>query len=251
MKLTFLGTGTAHGVPFIGCDCQVCTSKDPRNRRLRTSALLEYNEKSILIDMSPDFREQALSNEIEKIDAILLTHPHADHLHGLDDIRIYNFLQGEPIPLYGRKKHLREVKDRFKYIFKKSPEWIPQVDLHEVKGEFELFGKTINPIKAYHTVNMNVTGYRIDDFAYITDCKSLPKKSKDALAGLEVLVLNCLRYKEHSAHMNLEEALALIDELKPKKTYLIHMSHEFEHEKLSKELPENVEPAYDGLTIEF
>lgn len=251
MRLTFLGTGTAHGVPFIGCGCGVCTSKDQRNRRTRTSALLEYNGKSVLFDVSPDFRQQALDNRIGRIDAILLTHTHADHLHGLDDIRIYNFLQRSSIPLYAKRKHLTEVKQRFSYIFKESPGWVPQVKLQEVKKEFELFGKTICPIRVNHTANQETTAYRIDDFAYVTDCKDLSEKSKEVLAGLDVLVINTLRYKEHSGHLNLEEAIALIGELKPKMAYLTHMSHDFDHERLCRELPEHIRPAYDGLTIEF
>lgn len=251
MKLTFLGTGTAHGVPFIGCGCEVCTSKDPRNKRLRTSALLEYNDKSVLIDVSPDFRQQALNNRVRRIDAVLLTHTHADHLHGLDDIRIFNFLQGSSIPLYAKRKHLMEVKRRFSYVFKKSPLWIPQVELRPVSKPFELFGKTVYPFRVNHTENQETTAYRIDDFAYVTDCKELPEKSKVALRGLEVLVINTLRYKEHSGHLNLEEAIALIGELKPKRAYLTHMSHDFDHERLCRELPEYIRPAYDGLAIEF
>ena len=249
MKLTFLGTGTAHGIPFIGCDCGVCTSTDSHNKRLRTSALLQYNGRNILIDISPDFREQCLANSIERIDSILLTHTHADHLHGLDDIRIFNFIQKKSIPIYANKKHLKEVKRRFYYMFKKSPGLVPQVELNEIKGEFELFGKTIQPLRVVHAPNMEVTGYRIDDFAYITDCKTLPDRSKQSLQGLEVLVLNALRSSTHPAHLNLEEALALIDELKPKRAYLVHMSHDFEHEKLCNELPKHIRPAYDGLTI--
>lgn len=251
MKLTFLGTGTAHGVPYIGCTCPVCMSDDRRNRRSRTSALLEYNGKNVLIDTSPDLRSQVLDNGIQRIDAILLTHTHADHLHGLDDIRIFNIIQGMAVPLYAGKRHLREIRERFSYAFRKSEGWVPQVDLKEIRGEFDLFGKRVRSFKITHKSNEDVTGYRIENFAYITDCKSLPKKSKEMLTGLEVLVINALRYERHEGHLNLEEALAMIDELKPKRAYLTHMSHDFDHERLCRELPPHVRPAYDGLTIEF
>ena len=251
MKLTFLGTGTAHGVPYIGCGCAVCTSSDKRNRRSRTSALLEYDGKNVLIDTSPDLRTQVLENDIKRIDAILLTHTHADHLHGLDDIRIFNLIQKSSVPLYARKTHIREIKERFSYAFRKSQGLVPRVDLKEIRGEFDLFGKIVRSFKVTHTANADVTGYRIENFAYITDCKTIPKKSMEMLTGLEVLVINALRYEKHDGHFNLEEALALIDELKPKRAYLTHMSHEFDYEKLCRELPANVRPAYDGLSIEF
>lgn len=251
MRVTFLGTGTAHGVPYIGCKCSVCQSDDNRNRRTRSSVLVEYNDRNILIDTTPDLREQALRNNIDRIDAILITHTHADHIHGLDDVRAFNFAQQTNIPIYASKQHLKDIRKRFDYIFYVSAMYNqPSIIMNEIKDEFELFGRTVTPLRVKHG-SMNVYGYRIGDFAYITDAKEIPKKTKEKMGGLETLVLNCIGYNGIPTHLNLEEALSVIEKIKPERAYLTHMGHEFDYERLCRELPEGVMPAYDSLVIDL
>lgn len=253
MKVTFLGTGTSVGVPVIGCGCRVCTSQDPRNKRMRQSVWIREGDLSLVIDTSVDFRQQALRFGIGKLDAILLTHPHADHIFGLDESRVYAYWQRRAIPVYGSRTTLAGVRRTFWYAFEDVPEGggRPKLDLMPLDGPLELGGLRILPVEADHG-SMTVTGYRIADFAYITDCKRLPAPTVQALRGVDTLVINALRFSpEHPTHMTVGEALAAVEAVGPRRTYLVHMGHEMDHEDLSRTLPAGVEPAYDGLTLEL
>jgi len=252
LKIYFLGTGTSQGIPVIGSDHPVCKSTDPKDKRLRVSVLILWDDFSFVIDCGPDFRQQMLTSNCQKVEAILFTHEHADHTAGLDDIRPFNFRQGE-IPIYGHQRVLDNLKRRFDYIFEKVDRYpgAPSVNSIEVRKNvnFNLGGKTIVPINVYHG-KLQVFGYRIDDFAYLTDVKTIEKDEIEKLKGLKVLVVNALRIEEHKTHFNLVEALHFIELIKPEKTYLTHISHVFGfHEAIQKSLPENVFLAYDNLEI--
>ncbi|MBN09164.1 MAG: MBL fold metallo-hydrolase [Flavobacteriaceae bacterium] len=252
MKLTFLGTGTSQGIPVIGSQHPVCQSNDSKDVRLRTSALLNWNKKNYVIDCGPDFRQQLLKNPIDYLDGILFTHAHADHTSGLDDIRPFCFRQG-PIEIHLTLDVLNNLKKRFGYILSDKNKYpgtpSVKVNLIEEAKAFKLGGKIVMPVKAAH-YKSSVIGFKIDKLAYMTDVKSIDEKSKNKLMNLDVLVLNCLRLEPHPSHLNLEEALNLINEIKPKNTYFTHISHllGFHHE-ISKSLPDNVFLAYDNLSI--
>lgn len=247
MKLTFLGTGTSTGVPYIGCDCETCLSKDPKDRRLRSSSLLEINGKNILLDCGPDFRQQALSANLKKIDAVLLTHKHVDHTLGLDDLRPYGRVQ-----IYANQETNDAIHQMFSYCFNNDYKGIPQLETHVIKNEpFMIDDIRVTPVLIWH-YKLPTFGYRINNFAYITDIKTIDKEETEKLKGLDVLVMDALRWEDHFSHMNVEEALALVREVQPKETYFIHMSHTIGlHEEAQKKLPEHVHFAYDGLTIEI
>ena len=251
IKVTILGTGTSKGIPEIGCDCRVCTSDDEHDKRLRCSIFVETMGAKILIDASPDFREQALRYGISSIDALLVTHVHYDHVGGLDDLR--PFCMEEDVPVYAREDVDRDLKRRLDYCFRseKYP-GVPGFDMHIVDGQpFYIKGVKIMPVAVNHG-SLPIYGYRIGDFAYITDCKTLDDSEKEKLKNLDVLVLNALREREHFAHLTFEEARKLIEELKPKRAYLTHFCHEAGlHEEIKEKFPDNVEPAYDGLTIQI
>jgi phosphoribosyl 1,2-cyclic phosphate phosphodiesterase len=252
MKVTFLGTGTSTGVPVIGCHCRVCTSEDPRNQRLRPSILLEWRERKILVDSSTDFRQQALRHRIDQLDAVLYTHCHADHVMGLDDLRIYNFRQRSDLPVYGSPGTLADIRRTFWYAFAETQEGggKPRLDLHEVEGPFDLFGVRVEPVPLWHG-DLSVSGYRIGGFAYCTDCNRIPGDSRNLLAELEVLVIDALRPTPHPTHFSLSETLAVLGDLRPRRSYLIHMGHDLEHEETERGLPPSVRLAYDGLVLEI
>ncbi len=253
MRVTFLGTGTSTGVPVVGCGCRVCRSQDPRNRRLRQSVWIEHEGASILIDASSDFRAQALTHNIRRVDAVLFTHHHADHIFGLDDTRVFAYRQRSFVKAYGTPETLEGLKKTFWYAFADIPEGggRPKIALVPVTGPFDLLGLHVVPVEGDHG-SMTVTGYRIDGFAYLTDCKRVPPATLEALKGVDTLVLNALRYTpEHPTHMTVGEALAVVEAVRPRRTFFIHMGHELDFEELAAALPEGVAPAYDGLVLEF
>jgi phosphoribosyl 1,2-cyclic phosphate phosphodiesterase len=253
MSLFFVGTGTSTGVPSIGCECETCLSKDPRDKRLRVSALIEHAGKKILVDTSIDFRQQALRAGINYLYAVMLTHCHVDHVFGLDDIRPLNFRHGA-LGVYANEVAWKDLKRIFQYIFEPTHfgGGLPQLIPHTVEplSSFNIGDQIeVTPIEVIHG-KLPVIAYRFNDFAYATDLKTIPETSMDALRGLDTLVLDCVRIKPHSTHLCLEEALAYIEDLKPKKAFLTHMNHDFLHERDSKRLPDNVEFAYDELVVE-
>ena len=251
MEVLFLGTGTAFGIPMIGCRCPTCRSSEPRNKRLRSSILITLDGKNLLVDTSTDLRQQALLYGIERIDGCFFTHAHADHLHGLDEVRRFNVLQGGPIDAYATHTTIEVIRRTFFYMFEKSElstGMVPEVRLHEVNGPFTLFGHEILPLEVRHG-HLPITAYRIADFAYVTDASSIPEESQQELKGLDLLVLNALRDEPHPAHFSLSQALAIVRNLKPRRAYLTHLSHEVEHVATQKLLPRGVKLAYDGLRL--
>lgn len=251
MKVTFLGTGTSQGVPVIGCHCEVCLSTDSKDKRLRTSIMVSYNDKNIVIDTGPDFRQQMLRENVQHVDAVLFTHEHKDHIAGMDDIRAFNYKSKSDMPIYATKQVQDGLKKEFHYVFAdfKYP-GIPQVLLNDIDlTPFVLFGKKITPIEVMH-YKLPVTAFRIDNFTYITDANYISDQEKEKIKGTEVLVINALRREEHISHFTLAQALDLIKEINPKKAYLTHISHLLgKHDEVSLELPDNVFMAYDGLVI--
>ena len=250
IKVRFLGTGTSQGIPIIGIDHPVCKSKNPKDRRLRSSVLVIWDNTNFVIDCGPDFRMQMLEADCKKVDAILYTHEHSDHVAGLDDIRPFFFKQGK-IPIYAHKRVLGELKKRFYYIFDKNYAYpgSPKVEENVVSSKIIIDNKEVIPISALHK-DLQVYGYRFKNFAYLTDVKTINKKEIDKLSGIDVLVINALRIEEHYSHFNLEQALEFISKVKPRKAYLTHISHMLGfHNEVEKILPENVYLAYDGLEI--
>ncbi len=253
MKLTFLGTGTSTGVPSIGCDCDTCVSDDPRDKRLRVSILIEHAGRSILVDTSIDFRQQALRANIRHLDAVLITHCHVDHVFGLDDIRPLNFRYGA-MGVYANEIAWTDLRRIFQYIFKPThfggglPQLIPHTVMPNapfmIGSEIE-----ITPLEVTHG-RLPVIAYRFNDFAYATDLKTIPPASLDGLRGLDALVLDCVRFKPHSTHLCLDEALAYIEDLRPKRAYLTHLNHDVLHSRDSHMLPDNVWFAHDELVVE-
>jgi phosphoribosyl 1,2-cyclic phosphate phosphodiesterase len=252
MKFTFLGTGTSQGDPIIGCKCKVCSSIDFKDQRLRTSGLIETKNGSYCIDAGPDFRQQMLRERIDQLDAILFTHEHKDHTAGLDDVRAFNYLTKKDFPIYGEERVINQIKKEFAYAFSENPyPGVPLIETHYINENevIELKGDKIETIRVLHH-KLPVLGFKIDNFAYITDANYISEEEKKKLKNLDVLVLNALRKEEHISHFTLEGALELITELQPKKTYLTHLSHQMgRHADVQKELPEKVFIAYDGLQI--
>lgn len=252
MKITFLGTGTSQGIPVISSLHPVCLSTDKRDKRLRVSILIEWDNYSYVVDCGPDFRYQMLRANVQKIDGVLITHDHADHTFGIDDLRPFCFQIGK-VPMYAQKRVIDILTKRFDYIFKDEDKYpgAPSISPFYIDKEpFKLNNLEVMPIQVMHG-KLNILGYRFKNFAYLTDVKTIIKDEKEKLKNLTVLVLSCIRHKKHHSHLNLEEALELINELKPKKTYLTHISHHLGfHKEVEKSLPENVFLAYDELVIE-
>ena len=252
MKVTFLGTGTSQGVPVITCNCEVCSSLDFRDKRLRTSIHLMVNDQSIVIDTGPDFRQQMLRERIDRLDAIVYTHEHKDHTAGLDDVRAYNFRQGGEMPLYGTDRVIEQLKREFSYAFeeKKYP-GVPRIKTHQImNAPFDVGGVQFQPVEVMH-YRLPVFGFRIGDFTYITDANSISENEMQKIRGSRILVINALQKEAHISHFTLEEAIDVALDAGAEKTYFTHISHRLgTHRKISEELPEGIELAYDGLTLE-
>jgi phosphoribosyl 1,2-cyclic phosphate phosphodiesterase len=251
LKITFLGSGTSQGVPVIGCSCEVCQSLDYRDKRLRSSIRVEISGQSIIVDAGPDFRQQMLRENVQRLDAILFTHAHRDHTAGLDDVRAYNFMQGMDMPVFGSQRVLDQLRIEFAYAFDKdSYPGIPRLALNRIDDTvFDVNGVNILPLPVLH-MNMPVLGFRFRNFSYITDANFIPEDTFERLKGTEVLVLNALQQAPHVSHFNLKEALRMVSIIKPAKTYFTHISHKLgRHAETEKGLPDNVSLAYDGLEI--
>ncbi|MDT8317895.1 MAG: GPMC system MBL fold metallohydrolase [bacterium] len=252
MRITILGSGTSTGVPLIGCDCDVCSSTDSRNRRTRSSILISSEAGNILVDTSTDLRYQALENGIRRIDAVLFTHAHADHVHGIDELRSFNFIQKKAIPCFGNATTLDRIQRMFSYIFKDHNfgGGIPQLTMNEVADKFSLLDEEVVPVEVIHG-DLPILGYRIADIAYITDCSEIPVASMEKLKGLDLLILGALRYTKHDTHFSVDEAMDVVRALKPERALFTHLGHDLDYEKAVAALPENVGLAYDGMTMEF
>ena len=262
MKITVLGSGTSHGVPAIGCECAVCRSADRRDRRMRPSILIEVdapgspfaeNVRSILVDTSTDLRAQALAFDVRRVDAILFTHTHADHVLGLDDVRRYNQMQRAPIPCFGDEETLRGLQKMFGYIFNPPQQvggGLPQLSLFPIAGAFTLGGVEIVPVRVYHG-QLPVLGFRFGTFAYLTDCNRIPDESWPLLRGVRTLILDALRNRPHSTHFSVSEAVDVAARIGSERTYFTHICHDLAHAETCARLPAGVELAYDGLVLEI
>lgn len=247
MNIVLLGTGTSTGVPMLGCTCEVCRSSDPRDRRTRCSALISWRERQILIDTATDLHHQALRHGLGRVDAVLYTHAHADHLHGIDDLRAFNMVNRESIPIFALPATIDHIRHNFSYIFDTEPEggFRPRLDAWNVGGPFSLFGLPIEPIPLQHGPG-TACGYRIGSFAYLTDCNGVPEASRQRLNGLDVLVLDGLRFRPHPTHFTIDEAVELARRVGARRTLLTHICHEVSHARDSRQLPPGIELAYDG-----
>jgi phosphoribosyl 1,2-cyclic phosphate phosphodiesterase len=251
MQLLMLGVGSSAGTPMLGCQCATCTSDDKRNNRTRCSSVITLdNGKVILIDTGPDLRLQALRENLTQVDAVLYTHTHADHIHGIDDLRAFCQIQRVQIPLYGSSEAMAHVADKFGYTLRAASDFwdLPVLKAHAVSAPFELFGQTVTPIPLKHG-NSDIYGYRLGNIAYLTDVSLIPESSMAMLQGLDILLLDCLRTAPHYTHINVEQSLHYASLIQAKSTYLIHMMHELEYAALSALLPKNVYVGYDGLKL--
>lgn len=252
LRVTMLGSGTSTGVPVIGCPCAVCRSDNPKNKRWRPGLKLEMGERVFLMDTPTDLRLQALRFGLPRVDAVLFTHSHADHVFGLDDVRIFNFRQGTAIPCYGSEATLKNIRRMFAYVFEAGQEGggKPQLDLITVREPFELLGREIVPVPVWHG-ETEVFGYRIGSFAYVTDCNLIPESSFRLLEGVETLILDALRYRPHSTHFSVEEAMEAAARIGARRTILTHIAHEIDHDNPQVPLRHGVEFGYDGLVLDL
>jgi phosphoribosyl 1,2-cyclic phosphate phosphodiesterase len=250
--LTVLGSGTSMGVPTIGCDCAVCHSSDPRDRRSRPSIMIEYGGRLVLIDTTPDFREQAIREQIQAVDAVLYTHTHADHILGIDDLRPLSFRHPERIPLYARPEAVEVLRTMFRYIFDADYKFggIARVELKTMDGPLDLFGARFEPITVIHG-ETEIYGFRFGSAAYLTDFSQVPGPSLARLAGLDILFLDALRHKPHPTHSTVENSLRIVEQLRPKRAFFTHICHDLPHEVTNATLPPNVRLSYDGMKLEF
>jgi len=252
MTLTFLGTGTSTGVPILGCDCFTCTSPDPHDNRTRPSIMLEFDGRVVVVDTTPDFRQQGLREGIGRLDAVLFTHTHADHVFGLDDVRVFNFRQKQAIPIYADRRSLDRIRQIFSYVFQGNVAGggIPQLNPTVIDGPFELWGRQFIPVPVLHG-ELPVLGFRMDRAAYVTDFSVIPETSLPLLEGLDVLILDALRPKPHPTHSTLDQSLALVERLNPRRAFFTHMAHDLLHEATNAALPPRVRLAFDGLRLEL
>lgn len=252
MRLTILGSGTSMGVPIIGCRCAVCTSDDARNRRLRTAALLEHAGTTILIDAGPDLRLQLLRARVTDLDAVLLTHSHADHIGGIDDLRPFTMGSDRRLPVYGDQFTLQRVHHMFDYVFTPAPSLStrPQLETHLLAARFSIGAIEVEPLEVIHGPHQ-ITGYRFGPLGYITDASRLPDRTMQRLHNLDVLIINALRFRPHPLHLSIDEALTVVEELQPRQAYFVHITHDLDHATVNAQLPPYAQLAYDGQIIEL
>jgi phosphoribosyl 1,2-cyclic phosphate phosphodiesterase len=251
-SITFLGTGTSNGIPVIGCDCAVCSSTDPRDKRSRTSAVIRLDGRAFLIDTATELRAQALATGLDHVDAVLFTHAHADHTGGFDDLRRFNEIAQRHLPIYAGPETAAMLRERFAYAFADTFPFYggkPDLILHEVDGPFAVDGVDVVPLPVWHG-QTRVNGYRFGDLAYVTDAKEVPLETRSLLAGLDILILNALRPRPHPTHLSIGEAVEIVCEVRPKRAFLVHLSHDISHAEAADMLPPGVEIAWDGLTVE-
>lgn len=252
MKITFLGTGTSQGVPVIACECPVCLSGDPHDERLRTSLLLETGNLTLLFDAGPDFRQQMLRAKVKKLDAILITHEHKDHIAGMDDVRAFNYKSQDAIDIFAEERVQKAIKREFSYVFSENKyPGIPKMRLNDIPDyQFRVKGLNVIPVRVHH-MNLEILGFRIGNFAYITDANYIPELSKEKLFGVKYLVINALRKEKHISHFSLREAIDFTREISPRKAFITHISHQMGlHSIVNQELPQGIVLAYDGLSFE-
>lgn len=252
LRVTFLGTATSSGLPVIGCDCRTCTSRDPRNTRFRASVLLQWNGRNVVVDTGPEFRLQMVRAGVRHLDAILMTHEHADHIYGMDDVRLFTEKSGEDMPVYSSKRTASVIRQAFPYIFEplKVPGTTkPALSLNELDGPFALYGQTVHPLCVLHG-RLPISAFRIGDFAYVTDCSEIPPETEEALEGLDTLVLGALRHDPHPTHFTLQQAVDVAQRLAPRRTYFTHIGHHLEHAKTCALLPAGMALAHDGLVVD-
>jgi phosphoribosyl 1,2-cyclic phosphate phosphodiesterase len=252
MQVLILGSGTSHGVPMIGCACTVCLSDNPKNRRFRPSIAVRHEGKTVLVDTTPELRMQALSFGLTRVDAVLFTHTHADHIFGLDDLRRFNDLSGATIPIYGDEGILDDIKRIYAYVFTETQAGggKPRLDLRLVPEAFDLFGLRIESFYVMHG-QLPVLAYRFNDFAYVTDVNHIPDAAKARLCNLDLLILDAVRFEPHITHFGLYQALEVVEELRPRQTLFTHLSHHFDHDRVNADLPPYAQLAYDGQTIDL